>query len=564
MAVASRFSSRALVERYETLVARAMPHMNRWRNIADLFWPAKSDILRGEQWGWDDARTRTLELYDGTGLRARRLLAGNLQAAVTNPAIQWFRLRLRNDEVNEDGEVAQWLTTVDDRMLLAYNASNFYAEAFQHYSQLGVFATACTFVGQRQKLWLERGQFALRFQTLYPGSYVIAESEEGQVNTVMRRLLFTPRQALAKWGEEAPARVHRIMRGRAEAPKDEKEPYLHAVCPREDRLYNRQDNRNLPWADVTVDLTDKDEIVEEGGWEEFPFVVSRWEREGMSGWGYGPADEAMPDAISLNLTVKNWLDMVELQVKPPLEVLNQAFLGVLRFAPLHINIVEQPNAIRPLLINGDAQTVIAEVARLQKQIRDAFHIDDLLALPPPDQKGVRTAFEIAQRIALMQQYMGPVFTMLLSDFLDPLADRVFGLMLRAMVLPPLPMAVLEEAQQRGGQLDVEYDGPLARAQRSGEVQAFDDLMTMGMKIGEATQSMDWKDNFDLDKGIRNTAVVLGNPRDLLIDPRQRDQTRQTRQQQAAIAQQTAVLAEGAKAFKEGAQGMQALQGEMAA
>jgi hypothetical protein len=564
MAVAeSSLSAYALYDRWESLNSRMQTQLTRWRDIADLGWPAKSDILRGDSGYYDDARDRTLELYDPTMLRSRRLLAGNLQAAVTNPALQWFRLRFRRDEVNEDAQVGSWLSAVDDLMLLSYNSSNAYAEFFQHYAQLAAFGTAATFINQRQDLWLDHGTFALRFQTLYPGTYVIAEGQHGQVDTLMRKLYFSPRQAMQRWGNEAPERVRRIMgttmNGRPMVSRiDEREPYVHIVCPREDRHYGKEDNRNMPFADVVIDCDSKD-LVAESGWEEFPFVVSRWEREGLSAWGYGPGHEALSDARTLNRLIELWLQMAELMVQPPLQVLNQAFTGVLRFAPLHINIVEQRDAVTPMNVQGNPSQIPLEIARLQKSIRDAFYVDDLLALPPPDATGKMTATEVAQRIALMQQYMGPVFTMLLSDFLDPLADRVFGLGLRAKIFPPAPTAVLLEAQRAGGQLDVEYDGPLARSQRIGEVTAFDDLLTLGDKMTAVTQTTSWQDNFDLDKGIRNAATILGIRRDQLRDPRAVRQIRQTREQQAAMMQQAQLLREGAAALKDGAAGIQGLQ-----
>jgi hypothetical protein len=233
----------------------------------------------------------------------------------------------------------------------------------------------------------------------------------------------------------------------------------------------------------------------------------------------------------------------------------------LRFIPLAMNVVEQANTIRPIETKGAAalQYFLQELARLQKQIRDTFHIDDLLALPPPDQSGRMTATEVVQRISLMQQYLGPVFTMLLTDFLDPMADRVFGLMLRAEVVPPPPLPVMQAAARRGGQIDVEYEGPLARSQRSHEVQAYDDMLTLGAKTMEVTGSPAVWDNVDVDTGFREAVLALGLRRDVLIDPLIRDQRRAEREEQHAALQQAQMLNEDATAFRQGAAGLKDLQ-----
>lgn len=562
------------IMRWEHLHGQHQAHLGRWRQLADLFWPAKSDIFEQETPGWGQDRNRTIELYDATGLRARRLFAGNLQAAATNPAIPWFELGFEDELLNDDAEVIPWMSTVSDRMLMAINTSNFYQESFQHYAQLGTFGTACTYVGQRQDLWWQSGVFSLRFNTLYPGSYVIAEGASGRVDTVFRRFWYTPTQAMEQWRDQAPERVKKVMSALEYSSKmDEREPYLHVVTPRDVRNAGRRDTMNMPFTDCVIDLTDR-KIVTESGWEEFPFLVSRYEREGISAWGFGPGHEALPSARSLNKLILMWLQMVELQTQPPLAVLNGALTGALRFAPLAENIVEQLNAVTPLQIQGQPQHVVSEIQRLQKEIRDAFHVDDLLALPPPDASGKMTAFEVGQRIEMMARYMGPVFTMLLSDYLDPLMDRIFGLMVRASedkwqrgrdsILPMIPREVLLAAQQHGGQIGVRYEGPLARSQQATYVRAFDDLLNLGGKAAQVTGRTDLMDNFDLDTAMRESALALGNRRSILRDTRKRDQMRTTRQQEAAMAQNAQVLREGATAFQQGTAGLVNLQEAQAA
>lgn len=562
------------IARWEHLSSQQYSRMGKLRQIADLFWPAKSDIFQAmETPHVEYDRERTTRLYDATGLRARRLSAGWIQSAATNPSISWFELGFEDEDLNDDAEVTPWMTTVSDRMLKSLNTSNFYQESFQHYAQMMTFGTACTYTAQRMDLWHQARVFSLRFDTLYPGTYVIAEGPTGRVNTVMRRFWYTPMQAIEQWGKDAPERVKSIMRNSHYDPRmDEKEPYLHAVTPREQRDSSRQTPQHHPWADCYIDLTDR-KLVVESGWPEFPFLVSRHEREGITAWGYGPGHEALPSAETLNKLIMMWLQGIELQTLPPLAVLNGALTGALRFAPLAENTVEALNAVTPLQIGVKPEAVIQEVARLQKEIRDAFHVDDLLALPPPDASGKMTAFEVGQRIEMMARFMGPVFTMLLSDFLDPLMDRIFGLMLRASepfwrrrlpgVLPIIPREVVLAAQNNGGQIGVKYEGPLARAQQAGYVRGMDDLLNLLAKATEVT-GKNYSDNFDWDTGLREAALALGNRRQLLLDTRKRDQARATQQQQLAMQQNAAVIREGAAAFEQGTAGLVNLQEAQAA
>jgi hypothetical protein len=147
-----------------------------------------------------------------------------------------------------------------------------------------------------------------------------------------------------------------------------------------------------------------------------------------------------------------------------------------------------------------------------------------------------TAFEVAQRVEMMQRLMGPAFTRLLTEMLDPLADRVFGMLWRAGVLPPVPEEVLQAAARNQGQLDVEYQGPLARAQRGVEVKAISESLAVATQIVQLTQQTAILDNIDLDLAWRLVAEANGTPRELVKDLAVVAQVRRLRQQQQAAVQ----------------------------
>ena len=79
-----------------------------------------------------------------------------------------------------------------------------------------------------------------------------------------------------------------------------------------------------------------------------------------------------------------------------------------------------------------------------------------------------TATEVQVRYELMQRLLGPTLGRLQSEFLNPIVERAFYSMLRGNALPPMP----EVLQQIGGDLDIEYVGPLARSQKMDEVTSY--------------------------------------------------------------------------------------------
>jgi hypothetical protein len=190
-------------------------------------------------------------------------------------------------------------------------------------------------------------------------------------------------------------------------------------------------------------------------------------------------------------------------------------------------------------LTGRPDLVKIEEEHLRKSIRDLFFADALTALPPAD-AGQMTAYEVAQRIGLMQQLMGPALLRLMTEFLEPLADRVFGILWRGGVLPPVPREVVLAAQRNQGQLDIEYNGPLARAQRGSEVKAVAEVLaTAGQMVG-LTQTPEALDNLDLDAMLRIVAEASGAPRSVLRDTTQVELLRRARaEQQAALAQMQA-------------------------
>lgn len=541
-----------LWQRYQALKTQRSLWEFDWQDAVRYLVPGHDDILEIRSIG----QSRTEYIYDSQPLLAPQTLAANMQGAVTNPALQWFRLRFRHEALSSMQHVNQWLETCDKTMLAAYNGSNFYQAAHTYYLNLGVFGTAAMYIGAR----LGANGQALHFKTLPTGSYCIAENADGRVDTLFRDVWLTPRQALQMFEGQVSGEVRQKADNAQQ--QDTPECYVHAVYPRSDRDARRGDNRNMPYASVYFE--NKTRFVnDESGYEEFPFVVSRWETMSKSPWGFGPGHLALPDVRMLNTLRELHLQQLALWVQPPLKVLREGVLGNISLEARAQNVVTQMDALQPLDLTGRPDLVQLDQADLRRSIQDCFFVNALQALPPPDASNM-TAYEVAQRIEQMQRLMGPAFSRLLAEMLDPLADRVFGLLLRARALPPPPLEVLIAAQQQAGQLDVEYEGPLARSQRGADLRAIDEVLGVGMRMVEATQRLDVWDNFDLDGMIRHTADINGVPRRLVVDLIEVQQMRQARQQQAQALQQAEETRQNMQAMGRVAPVIQAVQGRQAA
>src|SRR5207344_3451052 len=81
-----------------------------------------------------------------------------------------------------------------------------------------------------------------------------------------------------------------------------------------------------------------------------------------------------------------------------------------------------------------------------------------------------TATEVIQRQTERMRLLGPVLGRLENEFLNPLIERVFGIMNRNRAFERPPEAV-ENADMR-----IEYSSPLARAQKSQIAQGFQQVI----------------------------------------------------------------------------------------
>jgi Bacteriophage head to tail connecting protein len=551
---ASSPKAASVLQRWSELLSQRTMHDYIWQDLVDMVLPGSADITHVRVPG----ESRTERLFETTAVQAAQTLAASLMGAITNPAIQWFRLRFREDDLSDNQEVATWLNACDEIMASAYNASNFYQAAHTFYLNLAVFGTAAMYSCSTERLGHKGSREAyLRFQTLPTGHYVIAENYLGKVDTLIRSFDLTPRQARQQFGEVA---LSRDLRLQAADPRhmDVPKRFLHAVYPRELTRQGGIGNKKMPYEELYLEL-DSRHVCWESGYEEFPFLVARWETLGTSPWGFGPGHIALPDVRTINTLRELMLLQLQLWVQPPLMQMEEAVIGSISLESLAVNVITREDALRPLDLTGRPDLVKLEEEALKKAIRESFYADALTGLPPADATTM-TAYEVAQRIEQMQRLMGPAFTRLLSEMLDPLADRTFGLLWRAGVLPPVPRPVVEAARRNRGQLDVEYEGPLARAQRGVEVKAIGESLAVAGQIVGLTQKMDILDNLDLDGFWREVAKANGTPRHLIRDTAQVLRDRAERAQQQAMQQQAAMQAQQAESLGKAAPAIKAFTG----
>lgn len=477
-----------ILRRYESLVDQRRTYEKTWQELADYILPRKSTVTLKRTPG----RKQTDRLFSSTAVHANELLAATMQGTLTSPAIRWFRLKVRQEDLNEDQDVAEWLEAVTARIYLAIQQSNFGSEASEVYLDLGAFGTGAMLCEEASP---ERAEFAgLRFQALQIGSYAVSEDAEGRVNTLFRKFELPAHAIVQKWGEKAGETILKL----ASSKPDTMIEIVHGVYPRLERPGRTR--KQKPFASCYVAYTYK-YLIDEGGYDEFPYMVPRWTKSSGELYGRGPGHTALPDIKTLNkaveLTLRAWAKAID----PPMKVLHQGVIGQVRLTPASLNTVEDMNALAPIEFGAKFDVGQIKEQDLKSEIRDVWFVNQL-QLPSGPQM---TATEVERRYELMQRLLGPTLGRLEWEFENPLLKRVFGIMLRTNALPPVPQVLLES----DADIDVEYEGPLARSQRSTEVTAIQ--RAYALLAGMAEMAPEVLDVMDHDENARVMAVAAGVP-----------------------------------------------------
>lgn len=499
-----------LLRQWEDVAARRSNFQSVWQEIADHMLGRRDFTTQAAP-----GRKRMARIYDTTGLQAADLLAAALHSFLTNPALRWFSLRAEDPELAEDEAVRNWLGAVEDRLYAAFNApdANFAPQIHEVYLDQVAFGTAALYIGDRP------GK-GLLFSARPLGEIHVAENAEGRVDTVFRRFEFTARQAHQVWGDRAGRSVAEALA----ANKGERRfAFLHCVKP----AHADSGPDRFAFASTYLSLADK-AVVAAGGYHEMPYMVPRWSKDSGEVYGRAPGWNALPDQKMLNEMSKTTLKAAQKAVDPPLLVADDGVVMPLRTYPGGINVVRAgalaQDPLRPLPVAPRIDIGLEMMEQRREAIRTAFHYNLLQLFQDPRM----TATQVLQLVQEMQRLMGPMLGRQQAELLEPMIERVYGILLRSGALPPLPEAL------EGVTLRVDHISPIARAQKAGDAQAV--LRTLEAAQAMAVLDEQVTDLIDPDAGLRLIAEANGVPAKALRGPERLAAIRLAREEDAARAE----------------------------
>ena len=539
-----------IVKRFDVLVSQRKTVEDIWDVINKLVVPFRGDFFRDisseHAVTWRDNR----EIFDSTAIDAAGTLAASIHGSLTSPAIRWFELAFRGEELNGNKEARTWLEAAAHKCFLALQDSNFNLEANETYIDLVSYGTSMIIEEVEEK----NGKFVkLNFQSVPVEETWFEQDHTGQANRAYRRFMWTVDQIASKFGVEALPESMKDMAGNSQS-MDKKYKVIMCIYPRPDKADAKVSSvlapKERPFGMKYVLHKDSFELGEEGGYYEMPAFIPRWRKTSKSMWGHGPAMIALPDILTINQLVELILKATEKVVDPPTKVTERGLLSDLDLEPAGLTVVRTMDSMEPY--ESGARFDVSQLQReqLKQSIRSIFYVDQLELKESP----AMTATEVQTRYELMQRLLGPTLGRLQSDYLDPLVQRTFNILYRAGQFGELPAIISEEGD---GELDIIYTGPLVRAQRADIAQGVSRWVASIAELGEIVP--DVLDIPDWDAIAKELGSLEGVPAKLMSSDATIKKLRKDRKKEQAAAQQGMEDQEVGKGRQELAKGEQELR-----
>lgn len=516
-------------KRFDTLKGDRGTFESHWQEVAEYIFPRRADFNTVRAPG----DKRLTKIYDSTGIQALELLAAGLHGMATNPASRWFSLTTDDDALNEDDEVREWLSAVEDRIFARLHSprSSITTHLHELYLDYAAFGTAVMFIGTTK-------DDNLLFQTRFLGECVIDENSEGVVDTVIRSFKMSVRQCVQKWGDKVSADV---QKKHAEGKLDEPVELLHSVYPREERDKDKITPDNMPFASIYLEKKAKHEL-QVGGFEEFPYAIPRWYKVAGEKYGRSPAMTSLPDVKMLQEMMKTTIKAAQKIVDPPLLVPDDGQLGPVRTVPGGLNFYRDENRmIVPLQTGGNIPISLEMMQDLRNRIMTTFFVDQLQMTGDADM----TATEVIQRTEERMRLLGPILGRMEAELLGPIISRVFGILVRSGELPEQPEAL------DGVEWRVEYVSPIALAQRGQKVERAVQMLTIAGQLAAFDPNI--MARFNGEGFLPWISAELGVDPELVLD----DAEFAAKQQQTQMANMVQPAQMAADAFAKAGQGAKA-------
>lgn len=423
----------------DELRTQRAPMEAHWNDLAEVFTPFRRlgglhpDILQAEA------------MFDSTPRRSAEIFANGLCSLIVPREERWAEFTAPKALRGED-DVVKWYREATETTFEYLDASNFYEEIQESLIESPVFGTCSLYIGDLD----DRGELCFLHQPI--GTYYLGEDSKGRVNVHVRDLSYTANQAADEFGKDAlPSKIANKVG--TPAGMTQTHEFIHLLAKRMGPApKDAPESARLPFVDIVVAVETRT-VVRRAGTYEFPFASHRFRKYGKSVWGFGPGSLAAGDARQLSF-LNELADVgTEKAVFPPL-LASSALEGEVAQGALEVTYFDETNPaglnqVRELHTQARFDILQWRMEGKQRAVEQAFHVDLFkLFSNRVQERGPLTATEASLVASEKLTQFSPVYGRIMSEMIDNVLQRVFGVLFRAGVFGPAPAAVAQVVNGR--------------------------------------------------------------------------------------------------------------------
>lgn len=533
--------ARELVKQAQALKNDRATWETHWQDIADVMRPQSAPFTVGAMRD-QPGEKRTQKIYDSLPPLALEKHAAVLEALLSPRNQVWSRLAVSDQRLQDDIEVQRYLDEVNKLLFrVRYRLqSNLASQLAESYLNLGSFGTQALFVGDD----LGRG---IIYRSCGMHNLLIGEDSQGRVNRVFRHYRYTAHQAAEAFGlEKLPPSLRAAYESKAEVLFD----FMQAVVPRAYVEDSRRDFAGMALASVDVFMGDNT-TMSERGYRVMPYCVSRYTKAADELYGRSPAMLVLPGVNMANRMKKAIVRGAERAVDPPLMTMDDS-LAPFNLTSGAMNYGTLDDQGRPTVqpFNSGARVELGvDMLQLEHNaIREAFLLDVFQILQDSPKLTATQVLEMAKEKAAL---LSPIMGRQQSELFGPMTARELDILNAAGAMPPMPEALLEA----GGEVTVEYQSPLALAQRSEAGVAMLRTWEQVTPLAQTPEGQAAMRVFNISESVLELARINGYPAKALRSKKELA----AMDAQDAQAQQTAQLLEAAPVVTQGLESLAKVQ-----
>lgn len=414
---------------------------------------------------------KTRKIRDSISIKAVNDFAAGMQSGATSAATRWFKVQMKNKELNDIHEVKIWCSEEEELMKRILASSNFYQNMLGAYKQLGSYGFG--------NIQMESDyETVANFKLLPVGSYRYSKDHRGEPNALCRNYMETADNIVEKYGYE-------------NCSSDVQSAYDNSSSQLFELVYfvepNKEHNPHSPLAKhkkfiaVTYEAG-KDKFLSVSGFDKFPFAIFEAEVNGEDNYPSNcPGIQALPDVKQLQEQTKTYsVAMKKIAVplmKGPASLKKQK--GITDAPGQIIAEDENGRGLSPVYeVNPQILQLKQHNDELKETIKEHFYNDLIAVILNTAERG-RTATEVNE---IKEEKM-----VLLSPLLDQvhkglraILNWIFYETVRTGIMPEPPEVIQRE------EMEIEFVSSLALAQKIKGISATERFTTFTVNLAQMT------------------------------------------------------------------------------